>query len=338
VQGHPLTQSPAIEIFRDFAPAPSSPTANVATPAAPAQPTLVVTIPSAMVDNYVTQGRVRYLDSLKAEDFTQHPDSIAIYIVRTRASVKRDSANSNPVALRLYPAPDPIADLKGEVTHSGIALTWTAPQKTPVGSVPPIVSYHIYRSESRPSAPANAAAAASGQTQASVQAQAAASLVKIGDTDSPGYLDAQFETGDTYTYSVRSTVEYAQYGTVSIESADSNPLVIVARDTFPPATPEGLVVVDVPAQGEAPAHIELSWPISPETDLAGYNVYRSEQAGALGTRLNAELLLTPAFRDMNAVTGRRYFYSVTAVDRSSNESPASAAVSGTVPAESQPIP
>jgi hypothetical protein len=331
VEGHPLAQPPAIEVFRDFAPAPSSATGNIAPPAVPAQPTLVVTIPSAMVDGYVTQGLVRYADSVKPEDFVQHPDSIAIYTVRTRASAKRDSANSNPAALRVYPAPDPVGDLKGEVTHSGIALTWTAPQKISVGSAPPIMGYHVYRSESQPSAPANPGAA----TAQKQNAEPAARQLRIGETNSPGYLDAQVETGNTYAYSVRSVV---QYGTVSLESADSNPLTIIARDTFPPATPQGLVVVDVLAQGEAPAHIEISWAISPETDLAGYNVYRSEQTGALGTRLNAELLLTPAFRDMNAVPGRRYFYSVTAVDRSGNESPASAAVSGTVPVESQPNP
>jgi fibronectin type 3 domain-containing protein len=95
-----------------------------------------------------------------------------------------------------------------------------------------------------------------------------------------------------------------------------------------------LLVVDVPAQGDVPAHLELSWGISPETDLAGYNVYRSDQEGVPGMRVNTELLLTPAFRDMNAVPGRRYSYSVTAVDRSGNESPVSAAASGAVPAES----
>jgi fibronectin type 3 domain-containing protein len=84
--------------------------------------------------------------------------------------------------------------------------------------------------------------------------------------------------------------------------------------------------------------VELSWAISPETDNAGYNVYRSEQVGVLGTRLNAEPLLTPAFRDMNGLPGRRYFYSVTAVDRSGNESAPSAAVSEGVPAEGQPAP
>lgn len=87
----------------------------------------------------------------------------------------------------------------------------------------------------------------------------------------------------------------------------------------------------VPAESETPAHLELSWAINSETDIAGYNVYRSEQEGTPGTRLNTEVLLTPAFRDMNAVPGRLYFYSVTAVDRTGNESAASAAVSGSVP-------
>ena len=37
--------------------------------------------------------------------------------------------------------------------------------------------------------------------------------------------------------------------------------------------------------------------------------------------LNTDLLLTPAFRDMNVQPGHRYFYTVTAVDRAGNESP-----------------
>ena len=58
----------------------------------------------------------------------------------------------------------------------------------------------------------------------------------------------------------------------------------------------------------------------------------------MGTRLNPELLLTPAFRDMNALPGRRYFYTVAAVDRSGNESPISAAAPGGFPVESQQVP
>jgi fibronectin type 3 domain-containing protein len=79
--------------------------------------------------------------------------------------------------------------------------------------------------------------------------------------------------------------------------------------------------------------MELSWAISPETDTGGYNVYRVEQAGVPGTRLNSELLLTPAFRDMNVLPGHSYLYTVTAVDRTGNEGASSAAVSGGVPAK-----
>ncbi|MGA8367771.1 MAG: hypothetical protein WB716_10695, partial [Candidatus Acidiferrales bacterium] len=100
----------------------------------------------------------------------------------------------------------------------------------------------------------------------------------------------------------------------------------------------GLIAVCVPAQDGTPPHAELSWAISPETNIAGYNVYRSGEADVPGTRLNATPLLSPAFRDMNSTPGQRYFYSVTAVDRSGNESPASVAVSCSEPGESQPAP
>jgi len=110
------------------------------------------------------------------------------------------------------------------------------------------------------------------------------------------------------------------------------------KDTFPPATPQEILVVPVPPTSELSAHIELSWAISPETDIAGYNVYRSGQVGASGTRLNSQLLLTPAFRDMNVEPGRQYFYGITALDRSGNESPPSDPVPGVVPTESQAKP
>ena len=83
----------------------------------------------------------------------------------------------------------------------------------------------------------------------------------------------------------------------------------------------------------APAHLELSWSINEAPDINGYNIYRSEDAAKRGERLNRELLLTPAFRDMSAVPGRPYSYTVTAVDRAGNESLPSAPLSATVPAE-----
>jgi hypothetical protein len=321
VDRHPLRQPPAIEIYRDFAPI-SSGAANAA-PNAPANPTPLVTIPPAMVDQYQTRDRIRYVDSLKPEDFTQHPGTLALYIVRTRASLKKASADSNVAALRIEPAADPITDLGAETTRQGIVLTWTPPQKTLTGSAPPIASYRIDRSEPE------------SQTQSvplgppEEKSQANTPPVRIGDSPGPPFRDSQIKFGNTYAYSVRSV---AQYPDAQVESADSNLVTVTPRNTFPPSALQGLVVVYVPAQNASPAYLELSWSVSPDNDIAGYNIYRSEQEGAPGNKLNPQLLLSPAFRDMNVVAGHRYFYSVTAVDRAGNESPASAPASGEMPA------
>jgi hypothetical protein len=320
-----LDHPPAIEIFRDFE--PSAGTAAL-------HPTLHATIPSAVVDNYSEQDRIRYTDPLQPEDFTQHRDSTVVYIVRTRASAKKESEDSNAVTVRVHPAPDAIDDLRAEVTRSGIQITWMPPQQTPVGAAPPISGYRIYRAES-PLDAAHAATANPPVAPLEGALRLPSPATKIGETETASYLDTQFELGKTYVYSVRSVVTY---GDEQIESADSNPLAVLARDISPPATPRDLIVVYVPAHNNVASHLELSWSISAETDTAGYNVYRSEQAGAPGARANIELLLTPAFRDMNVTPDRDYFYRVTAVDRSGNESPASTVVSGAVPAESQPTP
>lgn len=324
VDRRPLKQSPAIEIYRVIRPAGQ---ASPAPPAVPPAPRLILTIPSAMVDQFSDQGRIRAVDSLKVEDFRPDGEDVAEYTVRTRSSAKKESADSNSAILHLYPAADPIADLKVETTRAGIVLSWSPPRKTLIGSAPTVAKYRVYRAELD--------TAGTAAVDAAQNPKPKTPLLKIGEGEAATYRDTLTELGKTYVYSVRSVV---QYPNASIESGDSNLAKVIRSDTSPPAAPQGLVVVFVPAVGEAPAHIELSWAINSETDTAGYNVYRNEQEGAPGTRLNPELLLTPAFRDMNAVPGRRYFYSVTAVDRSGNESPAGAAAPGGVPAENQPGP
>jgi fibronectin type 3 domain-containing protein len=102
--------------------------------------------------------------------------------------------------------------------------------------------------------------------------------------------------------------------------------VVTPKDVFPPAMPQGLLAVFIPATQGTTAHIELSWGINSESDLAGYWVFRSEQPDTPGQRINTELLLTPTIRDMTAVQGKRYTYRVSAVDRSGNESSLSSPV------------
>ena len=317
-----LDQAPAIEIYRDVETS-SKPGEQLSSPA---NPTLLATIPSAMTTQYAEQGHVRYADALKPSDFSSASDRSVVYIVRTRVSEKRDSVNSNAAALRIFPAPEPVADLKAQVTHSGISLTWTAPEKDLAGNRPPIAAYRIYRAEANAAAPAESAGKNAEPRMVRIAALA---------PDASAYIDTQINFGDTYSYSVRSVV---QYPGKELESGDSNLEAIFAKDTFLPSAPENVVIAAIPAQPEAAGHLELSWQISPEPDVAGYNLYRSDQSDVPGTRQNTELLLTPAFRDMSVVPGRRYFYSVTAVDRSGNESTPSTAVYGEVPAAGQPKP
>jgi hypothetical protein len=326
VDQHALKNTPAIEIYRAFDP-------SAATNSAAHEPLfLILTIPPAMVSNYSEKDHLRVVNSLDASDLAPHVGWTASYAVRTRASAKKESADSNRANLRVYPAPDPIADLKTQVTHSGIVLSWTPPQKAIAGSAPPIAAYHIYRAEPvlelQPEAPPNASVSPAGVPKLK------APLARIGESPEPTFQDMQVEFGKTYVYSVRSL---AQYPDEELESADSNLVVITPRDVFPPAAPQSVTVVLVPAQGENPAYLDVSWAISPETDIAGYNVYRSERDGAPSTRQNSELLLTPAFRDMRALPGHQYAYTATAVDRAGNESSASAPASGSIPVEGQPI-
>ena len=106
----------------------------------------------------------------------------------------------------------------------------------------------------------------------------------------------------------------------ALESADSAPAIVEARDTFPPAAPQGLVAAVLPGATSGSVQVDLSWSINTETDLAGYRVYKSEQEGTPGPVLTPDLLLTPSVRDTSVQPGHRYWYTVTAVDRAGNES------------------
>jgi hypothetical protein len=315
----------SIDVYRNFEPVPPG---NSPAAFAPANPTLLLTIPPAMVDRYTVQGQTRFVDSLRAEDLASGGRE-AVYLVRVFVSPKKLSANSNVAALTVYPAANPIADLKAEFQRAGVALSWAPPEKTLIGKAPNIASYRVYRAEIESAQNASATSPAAGGTEAP---NTKVPFARIAETASPPYTDTQTELGKTYVYSVRSV---AQYSGVQIESLDSNFATITPKDVSPPPAPQDLVAAFVPAAGGAPGYLDLSWSINAATDIAGYNVYRSEDPARPGTRVNSELLLTPAFRDMNAVPGRTYFYTVTAVDRSGNESSASPPASGSVPAPDQ---
>jgi hypothetical protein len=94
-------------------------------------------------------------------------------------------------------------------------------------------------------------------------------------------------------------------------------------DTTPPAVPTGIAV----ASGDG--ELDVDWNANGESDLAGYNIYRSTSSGGTYTKLNGGVLGINAYIDPSVTNGTTYWYKVSAVDDSGNESALSGSASGT---------
>jgi len=308
LSGDKLTEPPAVEVLRGQLRPDGTPDVKSLR--------IVQTIPGALLLDKVDADHVQLLDPVAAEEIRAHAGTSVVYAVRTRASRKRASANSNLILLKLYPVPERISSLQAKVTEPAIELAWDASSKTsagdPLANAP---SYRVYRGELDA---ASADAAAKDLAQAKWRVRPSL----LAPADSNAYRDTTFEFGRTYLYFVRSVVSPSGE---ALESADSAPAILTPKDIFPPAVPSGLVAAVLP--GANGSLVDLSWSINAETDLAGYRVYRSEQQGTKGDSLAPDLLLTPAVRDTSVQPGHRYWYSVTAVDRAGNESAASPQIS-----------
>lgn len=304
--GERLVEPPAIEVFRGSLKPDGSPDNKTFQ--------LVYTIPGALADTNAALGKIQFTDPLPPEQLHAKPGTTYAYRVRTRASKKKDSADSNTVVAKVYPVANRIASVDARVTQSAIELSWTAPDVAIIeGSREPLAGYHVYRGELDPPLPSSNDLS---------QAKWKSPPTLLASSQSNSYGDTLFEFDRTYLYQVRSIV--IADGNL-IESDDSAPAIVTPRDTFPPAPPQNVVEAEVPGADGA-VTVDLSWSINSETDLAGYRVYRSEQQGERGQPINAELLLSPAYRDISVSPSHRYWYTVTAVDRAGNESGPSEAV------------
>src|SRR6266480_2488723 len=281
ISGEKLPAPPAVEILRGAVRLDGSADAKSFR--------AVYTIPGALVDNYRADGRVRFTDPIAPEETKAHPGGAVTYIVRTRASQKRSSADSNVVTLRMFPVPARIA--AGE----------------PVST---ITDYRIYRLEIHPSAP-------SSSPEDLPQGKPESHAALLASSESNSYRDTSFVFEHTYLYTVRSAI---QGEGEELESSDSPPVKVTPHDTFPPVPPQGLVAAALPGLAPGAVLVDLSWSINLETDLAGYRVYRSEQEGTRGQLITPDLLPTSAVRDTSVGPGHRYWYTATAIDRAGNES------------------
>jgi hypothetical protein len=188
----------------------------------------------------------------------------------------------------------PPSQLRTVVRVDRIEIRWTAPDANLDGSKPPLVKgYNVYRN-----------------TPSGTPVR-----LNMSPVAAPYFMDRDFEFGARYFYHVAALSGAAP---PYVESDDSEALEITPVDIFPPAPPAGLESVT------APGLITLIWERSPETDIAGYRVWRKAAGESEFKALTPAVIPENTFTDGAVEKGLRYDYAVSAVDRAGNESPRSA--------------
>lgn len=90
-------------------------------------------------------------------------------------------------------------------------------------------------------------------------------------------------------------------------------------------------IISLSGNGTAVSHsVVLSW-TDPDTSVAGYNTYSSTVAGGPYVRMTGTPMTNPTYTDTTVQSGRTYYYVVTALDGSGNESANSTEVSALIP-------
>jgi hypothetical protein len=253
-----------------------------------------------------------YIDTLPLDMRVRNIFGSATYAVEVLNVDGRAAGLSNQVHVPLAETLLPPTDFAARVTAQGVELTWTGALLSPPGSSAIRRSYRVYRR-------------ADGSQQEILVGEGEAGIEK-----NLSLTDQSFEWEKTYYYRATTFTVIAQPGKpeASVEGDDTPKVRVFAHDVFPPAVPSGLQAV-FSGPGQQP-FIDLIWAPVTDADLEGYNVYRHEE-GTAPIKVNSEPVKIPAFRDVQVVSGKKYSYSVSAVDLRGNESARSEEASESVP-------
>jgi hypothetical protein len=250
-----------------------------------------------------------YTDTLPGNVQSGDPASALTYAVEVLNAAGRGAGPSNRVRVSALRPPAAPADFHAELTSQGVVLTWT-------GEVsPPPSTRLVYRVYRRPEA---------SSQPTSLQQTMVGEVPADQGSSQFSFTDSTFEWEKTYEYhadavliTVGDDKVAADKTELRIASDDTAEMRVFANDVFPPSVPEGLqAAFSGPGQQ---LFIDLVWAPNTEPDLAGYNVYRHEE-GAPPAKINSELVKVSAYRDPNVISGRVYYYAVSAVDARGNES------------------
>jgi hypothetical protein len=258
------------------------------------------------------KSQAEYIDSLPREIQEENPTAQVSYAVLVVNESGRSAGLSNQVQVPAAPTLPAPANFNARVIAQGVQLSWSC--GPPPARALPNIQYRVrvYRRGENAEADTNV-----GE-------------VEIQDCSKTELLDQSFEWEQTYAYraTVVTVVSLPGKPEMQVEGDDCAPIRVFPHDVFPPAVPTGLQAV-FSGVGQAP-FIDLVWAPVTDADLAGYNVYRHEEGGQ-GVKINSEVVKTPAFRDSNVAAGKKYFYSVSAVDLRGNESAHSEEAAESVP-------
>ncbi|HZR29265.1 MAG TPA: hypothetical protein VFA71_10805 [Terriglobales bacterium] len=254
---------------------------------------------------------LQFIDTLSEKIQRASPLQFAIYRVEVQDEHGRSTGFSNPAAVTLAPTVSP-EGLHFQLDVRGVYLIWTQSSENQAPSLQ--FDYRVYRREK-------------GSAKAVAVSYLRAVMHQRGENRWSA-VDRDIEWEKSYSYwLVPVTTVYS--GThqllAEVEGDDSQPVEVVAHDVFPPAPPEGLLAVASEIPNER--FVDLIWAPNIEKDVAGYNVYRREEAGPEtdaknGTpeRINSAPITMLSFHDTGVDAGHKYFYSISAVDLRGNES------------------
>jgi hypothetical protein len=224
------------------------------------------------------------------------PVRITYSVVTEGATARGDF--SNLAIIVPLPVATPPAGLKAAPDAQGVVLSWDVPKTSVSGGEAPVIEgYQIFRTDAGEelnefSTPLNTAPVKSATY-----------------TDVPPYGEHEYRVA-----------AIATTGPPVIQSGVSAPVKVTFKDLAPPPVPASL---DTLIETNA---VRLIWSAVEAPDLAGYRLYRTEGMGQeaqikeIGTIPLGPIVTETNFVDARIDRGIAYKYSVTAVDKSGNES------------------
>lgn len=252
-----------------------------------------------------------HVDVLPASIMSDSPDAFATYAVEVLNQNGHGSGLSNQVRVPLAHTLPPPVNFEAKPTREGVLLRWSA-NATPS---PQEGVHHVYRVYRY----------GIGNNERVLVGE-----LPAGNEQDFLLTDSSIEWQKTYEYRAHTVtlIDVPGKAQIEVEGDDTPAVKVFADDLFPPAVPTSLqAVFSGPGQK---AFIDLVWAPVTDADLAGYNVYRSEDGGPFA-KIDSELVRAPAYRDPEVQSGKRYTYAVTSVDLRRNESARSEPASESVP-------